>query len=140
MNTFVLADLAESADWVSAEALPLLTRIGPQSGIWTGRIEERIVAICGVTALQPHVAEVWTFLHPDARRCPCWLFRATKEILQTYVEACGFWRVQALTEETEGARNWLEHLGFNLESRMPMAGPKGETLLRYVWFPKGLEG
>ena len=118
-----------------------MTRIGPQSGIWTGRINGEIVAVCGVTALQPHLAEAWTFLHPDALRRPVWLFRATKEILQTYVQACGFWRVQALANATEpGAQNWLRISGFTEESRMPLAGPTGETVIRYVWFPKGMGG
>lgn len=140
VRAFSLEDVA-SAPWLPAEALAVLAHLKLQSGIWTGRMNGEIVAVCGVTQLNEYVAEAWTFLHPTALTAPYWLFRATKSILACYVDACGFWRVQALVEETQRpAQNWIEHLGFDLESRMPLAGPKGETVLRYVWFPKGLNG
>jgi hypothetical protein len=140
VTTFAMPD-CDGADWLPIEAWEILPKIIPKSMIWTGRLNEQVVAICGITAVHPHLAEVWSYLHPDARAHRFWLHRSVKRILRVVVANSEFWRVQAVCYSTNlDAHVWLRRLGFQRESHMPFYGPKGELMTRYVWFPRGLLG
>ena len=135
-----MADLNGCA-WMPPEAWTVLPRILPQSAIWTGRINGQVVCIAGLTTIFPHLAEAWTYLHPDAVAHRFWLHRRVSRTLHSYVEASELWRVQAVAEtDKPAAKAWLEKLKFKAESVMPMAGPLGESMTRYVWFPRGING
>lgn len=135
-----MQDLA-GVTWLPVEAAATLVTILPSSAIWTGRVNGRVVAICGVTTLYSHHAEAWSYLHHSALPYKYWLHREVSRILHRYVRDANLWRVQAVAETAnEAAGRWLEHLGFVLESVMPLYGPQGETMTRYVLFPRGVHG
>jgi hypothetical protein len=140
VSKFEMADL-NGCTWLPQEAWGVLARILPQSAIWTGRIDGRVVCIAGLTHIFPHLAEAWTYLHPDALPHRFWLHRRVARTLRSYVETSELWRVQAVAQSNHpAALEWLEKLKFKQESVMPMAGPLGESMTRYVWFPRGING
>ena len=140
VEPFQLRDLA-GVTWLPIEAAATLGTILPSSAIWTGRVNGKVVAICGVTTLYSHHAEAWSYLHTSALPYKYWLHRAVSRVLHRYVLEANLWRVQAVADITnEAAGRWLERLGVEQESVMPLYGPQGETMSRYVLFPRGLHG
>lgn len=132
----------DHAPWLPANAKPLLEKILGQSAIWTGWVDGKVVAVCGITLVHPHYGHCWTYLHPDALTHRYWLHRRTKRILQNYVRASELFRVDAvcLASHVE-ASVWLDRLGLKRESGpMRYYGPQGETMVRHVWFPRGING
>ncbi len=119
----------------------MMEKLLPVSAMWTGRIEGQIVAFTGITQIHPHLAEAWSYLHADALAHRFWLHRETLRHIRETAAKYNFWRVQVLCYTGhEAAERWLERLGFTEESVMPFFGPGGETMTRYVWFPRGLNG
>lgn len=137
VTPFKLDDL-NGIDWLPDGAYMDLSSILARSTIWTGRVNGHVVAICGLTKLNGHTAEAWTYLHREALLYPYWLHRATKRILHNFAGAYDMLRVQAMAvDQADAACRWLEHLGFAVECLCPLMGHHGETMRRYVWFPKG---
>ena len=134
---FTLDDLS-GVEWLPAGAYMDLSAILHRSVVWTGRIEGRVVAVCGLTKLNGHTAEAWTYLHREALLHPFWLHRATKRIVRDYAGAYDMLRIQAMAEDKAAAAcRWLECLGFTVEGVCPLMGHEKQTMRRYVWFPKG---
>jgi hypothetical protein len=101
---------------------------------WTGRIDARIVAIAGITDLHEGVGEAWSYLNDEALYSPKWLHKAVKTEIERL--APGYRRLQAETAQSFLAGClWLENLGFHVETFSRLAGPNGETMAKYVWFP-----
>ena len=140
VQDFHLQDL-QGVTRLPPEAAATLGAILSHSAIWTGRVNGRVVAICGVTTLYGHHGEAWSYLHTSALPYKYWLHREVSRILHRYVREANLWRVQAVADTAnQAAGRWLEHLGFVLESVMPLYGPQGETMTRYVLFPRGVHG
>lgn len=136
-------DVRDAADapWLPANAADLMAKLLPMSAMWTGRINGEIVAFTGITTIHPHLAEVWSYLHPDALKHRFWLHKQTCTYLRRTVKERNFWRVQVLTYAGhEAAERWVKKLGFTCEAEMPYFGPNGETMTRFVWLPRGING
>jgi len=139
LERFQLSDLEHCA-WMPPEDRASLAALvsGRREYIFTGRWERRIVGIGGVRAIHPGVAELWTFLSPEARLHPVQLYRTAKRSVTELVERERYRRLHAFAREDHPAHGaFLERLGFELESRHPLLGPDGCTMCVYVLFPQG---
>lgn len=98
----------------------------------------RVIASAGVIVLWTGVGDAWAQLGPESRQHLRAIQFYTRRGLSMISRERHLRRVQALViKEFEAARRWAESLGFEVESEMPLAGPNGETLVRYAYFPKG---
>lgn len=133
VKPFAWSDIA-AEDWLPPGAVSALQAVEYKSEIWSGFAGDKLVAIFGYTILFPHVAEVWSYLHPDAARYKMTL---AKTALATVNRLESLQRVQACALADHRTHcDFLVWLGFHLESAMAYAGPQGQTMNRYVWFPQ----
>lgn len=133
VKRFAWADL-DGADWLPPGAHTAIRAVEPTSELWSGLADGQLLAVFGYTILLPHVAEVWSYLHPDVSR-----YRMTlaKTALCTVQRLNMLQRVQACAlADNRTHCDFLVWLGFHLESTMAYAGPQGHTMNRYVWFPQ----
>jgi hypothetical protein len=134
VKRFAWADLNQET-WLPDGALTALQAVEYKSEIWTGWDGPRLVAVFGYTQIFPHLAEVWSYLHPQATQYPVTMCRTALRMLHKLQR---YRRVQAAALDNQSSHGqWLEWLGFSVESIMPLSGPRGETMRRYVWFPQG---
>lgn len=121
--------------WLPAETHDLLSFVAPHSQSWVGWQGDQVIAVGGVATVYAGVGEAWTYLCPTIDQHGMFLHRAVKSRLDLIKGQ--FRRVQSFAREDHAAAcRWLERLGFHLESRMPLSGPNGETMCRYVCFPQ----
>lgn len=133
VKRFAWADL-DGADWLPDGSFAAIQAVEYKSDIWTGWAGGKLVAVFGYTILFPHVAEVWSYLHPDAAR---YKMTMCKTAFATLNRLDSLQRVQACAlAENATHCEFLVWLGFHLESAMAYAGPQGQTMNRYVWFPQ----
>lgn len=133
VKRFAWADL-NGADWLPDGAFAAIQAVEHRSELWSGWADGQLRAVFGYTVLFPHVAEVWSYLHPDAAR---YRMTLTKTALATVHRLNSFQRVQACAlADNQTHCAFLVWLGFHLESAMAYAGPQGQTMNRYVWFPQ----
>lgn len=133
VKRFAWTDL-DGADWLPDGAVSAIQAVAPRSELWSGLADGHLAAVFGYTVLFPHVAEVWSYLHHDAVRHKMTL---AKTALATVQRLNTFQRVQACAlADNQTHCNFLVWLGFHLESAMAYAGPQGQTMNRYVWFPQ----
>lgn len=124
----------DGADWLRPRAIDSLRAVSGSSRAWTGWTGDKLVAVFGYTMSYPHVAHVWSYLHPSVVSYPHTLCRVGSRLLTALRH---MHRVEATArEDYPGHGAWLEWLGFQVESLMPYAGPNGVTMVRYVWFPQ----
>lgn len=96
------------------------------------------VGCAGVIILWQGVGDAWAFLGPDARKHLRAIQFYTRRGLAMVCQEYRLRRVQAhVFKDFTAARRWAERFGFKVESEMPLAGPGGETLIRYTYFPQG---
>lgn len=133
VKRFAWADL-DGAAWLPDGAFAAIHAVEHTSEIWCGLADGQLRAVFGYTILFPHVAEVWSYLHPDAAR---YLMTLAKTALFTVQRLNMMQRVQACAlADNRTHCAFLVWLGFHLESAMAYAGPQGQTMNRYVWFPQ----
>lgn len=134
-------DLLLGVPWLPAEAQAILAFVAPRSQAWMGWIGDEVVFVAGIATIYAGVGEAWSYLSPTAKAHPMFLHRAVRRGLKTALLHGNFRRVQSFACEADPAAcRWLDRLGFQLEGRMRLAGPNGETMCRYAMFPKGLHG
>ena len=98
----------------------------------------RVIAGGGVIILWSGVGDAWALLGPESRQHLRAIQFYTRRGLEMVCREHHLRRVQALVvKDFEAARRWVESLGFQVEGEMPLAGPSGETLVRYTHFPQG---
>lgn len=98
----------------------------------------KVIASAGVIRLWSGVGDGWACLGPDARRHLRAIQFYTHRGLTMVCREHKLRRLQALVvKDFEAACRWATSLGFHVESEMPLAGPNGETLIRFVHFPQG---
>lgn len=125
----------QGADWLPGNALEAIRLVESRSVIWTGWVGDRCMAVFGYTFLFAHLVEVWAYLHPGIVRYPIVLHRTALKVLQS---CRSLRRVQAAAMASQPRHGaWLERLGLVKEGPpMREAGPNGESVQRYVWFPQ----
>jgi len=97
-----------------------------------------VIASAGIIILWTGVGDAWAYLGPEARQHLRAIQLYTRRGLKMICQGRELRRVQALVvKEFKAARRWAESFGFQTESEMLLAGPNGETLIRYVYFPQG---
>lgn len=98
----------------------------------------RVIASAGIIILWTGVGDAWAYLGPESRQHLRAIQLYTRRGLKMICQGHQLRRVQALVvKDFEAARRWAESFGFETESEMLLAGPSGETLVRYVYFPQG---
>jgi hypothetical protein len=126
-----LPPLPEFAPWsigIKAEAG------GPA---WTGLVNDEVACCAGVMLLYSGVGEAWAVMTNVGRQHSLFVHRQVSRILRDIIRHQRLRRVQAdVIESFVAGRRWAESLGFTQESEMRLAGPRGETLVRYAMFPK----
>lgn len=101
---------------------------------YSGWLDGHLVGCAGLVIPWQGRAEGWAVFTPFGRQHAGLVHRAVYRGLQRLIKEHGLRRIQGDTFATylTGCR-WLERLGFERESLMPLYGPNGETFARYVW-------
>lgn len=101
---------------------------------WGEQGRERPVAALGAAELWPHVWSVWMFATPAWPRVARATTRWCRSVLKPSLLGAGGVRAQCYVIAWYApAQRWLEHLGFRVETELPLWGRNGETFLLMSW-------
>ena len=97
---------------------PVTKAIILNSDSWTGIIDGRIVACCGLIKLGPYRGYCWALLAADIGAKG--LLKVTKAAIR-YLDLQQFPRIDAVVVAVfEQGQRWMKVLGFELETPLPM--------------------
>ena len=95
-------------------------------------VDEKALAFGGIQPMYPGVAEVWSFITPEAKKYPLALHKAVTQFIRLHHKALNVHRIQTNVEFGQEAHlRWVERLGFQCEGLMYKFGPNKEDYFRY---------
>jgi hypothetical protein len=109
-----------------------------QGPAYTATVDGKVAGCAGI-AIADYGAwgTAWAVLGPLGRQHGVFISRAVKRGLRAIISAYGLRRVEAdVLADHRLARYWVVWLGFQEEGTMPLRGPNGSPMVRYVLFPK----
>lgn len=102
---------------------------------WTGYAGDTPIFCCGIIILWPGVGEGWAYTSDLVPYFRFAFHRAVKRGIEQTAIGYKLRRLQmSIPHDHIVSQNWIKHLGFQEESKMPQYGPKGELYIRYVKF------
>ena len=108
-----------------------------QGPAYTATVDDQVIGCAGVSlCTYAPWGTAWALLGPLGREYGRGVSRAVAAGLRGIIRDYGLVRVEAevLADHALG-RRWVDWLGFTEEGRMPLRGPNGATMIRYVLFP-----
>ena len=107
---------------------------------YTATVDGEVAGCAGVALAGPGYGAwgtAWALLGPLAQAHPRFVVMAVAVGLARIIRDHHLVRVEAdVLADFPQARRWVEWMGFQEESQMPLRGPEGTTMIRYVIFPK----
>jgi len=84
---------------------------------------KQVIATCGIMPYWAGMAEIWLLCDRDVERYGHALLHACRWLVARHQTADQLWRMQAHCQaEWEEANNFMRHLGFHIETRLPYFG------------------
>jgi hypothetical protein len=109
---------------------------------WTLRDDEGVVCCFGLTSPWPGYARVWCE-ERDPATMQHYRHQVGRVLWQHWQECIvdsTYRRVDACVPQTHTAsRQMVEAMGFHLVAVKPHYGPEDETMVEYVYYPRGLD-
>jgi RimJ/RimL family protein N-acetyltransferase len=104
---------------------------------FSGFVDGQLAGCAGLVVYWTGVAEAWAVIGNVGREHGLFVTRGVKRGLLDLIRMHGLHRVQAkVMAEFEVGKRWIMWLGFHEEAVLTAYGPKRETLIQYVMFPK----
>ncbi len=109
----------------------LFTVFADRGAMFSGIVDDRVVAIAGLIGLWDGVGEVFATFTEEGTHYMKSIHRKSKEVIETALKD-GFWRIQTNVKAGfEKGIRWVEGLGFHSEGPMERYAPDGSNMIRY---------
>lgn len=123
-------ELHDSQAWVKSMFTPEYLAALPTKDSYTGLVDGKIVAICGVAEIWQGRAVCWAFFSNDAKTHMVFVTKLCRDILQRFPE---YDRLEATVEvDFKEGQRWMNILDFEEEGILHKYFPNGNDAIMYA--------